>query len=122
VGVMSMAGTKTATMSPTDAFFAELARRGHEPRLARVHGSVRFDLETSHGTERWLVCLVLGDITVSHRRAKADAILRTEKSLFDGFVTGRANPFAATLRGLVGLEGDPELFVLFRRLLWDRRP
>ena len=44
-------------------------------------------------------------------------MIRTSKDLFEGMVTGRVNAMAAALRGVVSLEGDPTLLVLFQRAL-----
>jgi putative sterol carrier protein len=102
--------------SSTEEFFDELVRRGHEPRLEKVSGTVRFDLENGNGVERWLVTVDKGDIAVSRKNGKADAVLRTDKALFDRILTGEVNAMAATLRGLLTIEGDRELLVLIQRL------
>jgi glycogen debranching enzyme len=44
-------------------------------------------------------------------------VIRTSKDLFEGMVTGRVNAMAGALRGVVSLEGDPTLLVLFQRAL-----
>ena len=54
---------------------------------------------------------------VSHRNAKADGVIRTSRALFEGMVTGTVNAMAAALRGVVSLEGDPTMLVLFQRRL-----
>jgi putative sterol carrier protein len=102
--------------SSTEEFFDELVRRGHEPRLEKVSGTVRFDLENGNGVERWLVTVDKGDISVSRKNGKADAVMRTDKALFDRILTGEVNAMAATLRGLLTIEGDRELLVLIQRL------
>jgi putative sterol carrier protein len=102
--------------SSTEEFFDELVRRGHEPRLEKVSGTVRFDLENGNGVERWRVTVDKGDIAVSRKNGKADAVLRTDKALFDRILTGEVNAMAATLRGLLTIEGDRELLVLIQRL------
>ena len=48
-------------------------------------------------------------------------MIRTSKDLFEGMVTGRVNAMAGALRGVVSLEGDPTLLVLFQRALPGRR-
>jgi putative sterol carrier protein len=53
---------------------------------------------------------------VSHRNAKADCVVRTESAVFDGIASGEVNPVAAVLRGAIGIEGNPELLMLLRRL------
>jgi putative sterol carrier protein len=101
----------------TADFFEQLSRRGHEPMLKKVKATMRFDLAQDDRTDRWLVTIDKGDIAVSRRNAKADCVLRAEKTLFDGLASGELNAMAALLRGDLGLEGDPQLIVLFQRLL-----
>jgi putative sterol carrier protein len=108
------------TADATNEFFDELGRRGHEPRLRRASGTLRFDLVDGTRTERWLVAMDKGDVAVSRKNAKADAVVRTDKQRFDGIVRGDVNPMTATLRSEMQAEGDSELFVLFQRLFPGR--
>lgn len=103
-------------MDRAETFFAELPERGHEPLLFRMIGSVRFDLDTEERTDRWLVTLAKGTISVAPRNGEADAVIHTDRRLFNRFLTGEANPMASMLRGLMRVEGDPRLGVLGRRL------
>jgi putative sterol carrier protein len=105
------------TMSdPTAEFFGELARRGHEPLLRNTAGAIRFDLLDGKQTIRWHVTIDKGDVTISRKNARADAIINVDKSLFDRFARGEANVTAAVLRGEIALEGDLELAVMFQRI------
>ena len=63
-----------------------------------------------------------GDVTVSQEDTRADAVVRLDRSLFDGIVTGRANAMAAALRGVVAPEGDLGLVISFQRLFPGRPP
>ena len=101
----------------TAEFFAQLAGRGREPLVQDASGTVRIELVQGKRTDRWLVSLDHGEISVSRRNAAADGVVRTTKELFDRLATGRANAFAATLRGEVDGEGDLGLILLFQRLL-----
>jgi putative sterol carrier protein len=101
----------------TSEFFDGLAQRGHNPMLEKVSGTMRFDLRNRGRTDRWLVTIDKGDLTVSRRNAKADCVLRAERQLFDRLASGEANAMAALLRGAIAVEGDPQLIVLFQRLL-----
>ncbi|HET7855911.1 MAG TPA: SCP2 sterol-binding domain-containing protein [Gaiellaceae bacterium] len=101
----------------TTEFFEGLARRRHEPLLEGASGTLRLDLVNGDKTERWLVAVDKGDVTVSHRNTRADCTLRTPKSLFERMATGEVNATAAFLRGELAAEGDWELLVLFQRLL-----
>jgi hypothetical protein len=44
-----------------------------------------------------------------------------DAKLFGDLAAGKANPLAALLRGVLTFNGDPELLVLFRRALAERR-
>jgi putative sterol carrier protein len=100
----------------TAEFFQELGRRGHEPLLEKATGSIRFDLVNGTRTERWLVTLDKGDVSVSHKNAAADCVVRADRALFDAMAAGEANGMAAYLRGEMTSEGDPAFLVLFQRV------
>jgi predicted lipid carrier protein YhbT len=106
----------------TAAFFEELAQRGYEPRAATMRGSVRFDLRSGRRTERWLLSVDRGAITVSRRNAAADAVVRADETLFEGLVRGEVNAMAALLRGALTIEGDGGLLLVFQRLLGPAAP
>lgn len=100
----------------TTEFFSELEARGHEPLLEKASGTLRFDLKSDKRTTRWLVAIDDGAVAVSHKNAKADCVVRTDQALFDGIASGEENALAAVLRGAMGVDGDRELFVRFRRV------
>jgi putative sterol carrier protein len=100
----------------TAQFFEELGRRGHEPLLEHATGTIRFELAQGKRTERWLVSVRKGDITVSHENGEADVVVTADEALFDSLVSGKQNAMAALLRGAVGVEGRVQLLVLFQRL------
>jgi putative sterol carrier protein len=101
---------------PTATFFEELAKQGHVPLMSSTSGTLRFELRDGRRNEIWYVTIKKGNIGVSHANDDADAIIRTDKALFDRMVTGRANTMAAVLRGLVETEGDLGLVMSFERL------
>ena len=101
---------------PIEDFFERLTRSVPD-RLRRADGSLRIDLTSGTTIERWFVTMHGGDVSVSHRNAKADSVIRTSKDQFEGMITGRVNAMSAALRGVVSLEGDPTLLVLFQRAL-----
>ena len=104
-------------MTATSGFFRELGDRGHVPSLAKTTGTMRFDLSDGGRTERWLLTLDKGYVSVSRKNLSADCVVRTERTLFDEMVSGKVNGMAAYLRGELAFEGDPELLVLFQRIL-----
>jgi putative sterol carrier protein len=100
----------------TTAFFHELAERGHEPGLAKATGTLRFDLRDGGArAERWLITINKGDVAVSHKNAKADCVVRADRTLFDRIASGQANALAAFLRGAVEIDGDRGLLLAFQR-------
>ena len=111
------ATTEETTMNdPTREFFYELDKRGHEPMLRKATGRIRFDLTDGTGTAHWLIAVKKGDVSVSRGDGAADCIVRTDRPLFEAIVRGERNAMAAILRGEIGVEGDPELLVLFQRV------
>ena len=100
----------------TSEFFEGIARRGHDPSLEKATGTMRFDI-TDHGkTTHWNVRIAKGDLSVSRQDGEADCVIRADKEMFERIVSGELNPVAAMLRGNMGIEGDPQLVVLFRRI------
>ena len=102
---------------PIEEFFERLTHGVPDRLLRRADGSLRIDLTSGTTTERWFVTMHGGDVSVSHRNAKADSVIRTSKDQFEGMITGTVNAMSAALRGVVSLEGDPTLLVLFQRAL-----
>jgi putative sterol carrier protein len=114
----SRARTKgdAARMDATTEFFESLAERGNQPLVQSASGTIRFDLVKGRTVEHWHVAIKKGDVSVSHKETKADAVVRLERGLFDRIVTGRENAMAATLRGVLVPEGDLGLVMLFQRM------
>jgi putative sterol carrier protein len=101
--------------SDTTTFFDELAQRGYEPLLAKASGTARFDIRNGK-SERWLVTVDKGRVSVSRRNARADTVVRSDRRTFDRLASGRENVLAAVLRGQVAIEGDSRLLVRLQRL------
>jgi putative sterol carrier protein len=108
--------TRKRKSDATEEFFETLAVRGHEPLLQSASGTVRFDLVDGGGSEHWCVAIQKGDVSVSRKRVKADAVVRLDRDLFERIVTGRENAMAAALRGVLVPEGDLGLVMSFQRL------
>jgi hypothetical protein len=116
MGTSALRAREGNVNEPIEEFFERLSRGGPD-RLGRADGSLRIDLTSGTTTERWFITMHGGDVSVSHRNAKADSVIRTSKDQFEGMITGRVNAMSAALRGVVSLEGDPSLLVLFQRAL-----
>jgi putative sterol carrier protein len=98
-------------------FFDELERQGHVPLMENVSGTIRFEVVDGKRSARWFVNIKKGDVSVSRQGSAADCLVRSDKRVAEGILAGEVNPFAALLRGEIHVEGDPELMVLFQRLL-----
>ena len=105
----------------TSEFFDGLARRGHDQSLEKASGTLRFDLSDKGETGRWKVTIAKGDLSVSRENGEVDCVIRADKQVFESIVAGETNPVAAMLRGTIGVQGDPALAVLFRRLVTEVR-
>jgi hypothetical protein len=111
-------------MDAVEQFFAEVKGREHEPTLRRISGTIRYELtngngkgsSNGNGADTWMISIDKGDLSVAHRTGKADTVVRADRRLFERIVTGRATAMASMLRGLVFIDGDPELAVLSSRL------
>jgi putative sterol carrier protein len=110
------AASRGTDAGPTESFFRELDERGRDPLLHGARGTVRFDLVDGGSVRRWYVAIDRGAVSVSHRAAKADAVVRLDRALFDRLATGRSNATAAVLRGSIVAEGDLGLLLSFQRL------
>jgi SCP-2 sterol transfer family len=102
--------------NPTQRFFEDVARRGHEPMLERLSATVRWDLITGDRVEHRVITIDHGDLTVTVGHEPADCVIILERAVCDDVVTGRTSWLAAILRGAVAVEGNPELLILTQRL------
>jgi putative sterol carrier protein len=100
-----------------EEFFQELDDKGHQPLLAKVKGTVRFDLENGSGpTDHWLVAVDHGDFTITQQNTAADCMIQAERELFERLITGEENAIAATLRGALVCLGNVELLFAIQRI------
>jgi putative sterol carrier protein len=100
----------------TEMFFERLARSEHEPLLAKASGTARFDLRSGKRTAYWAIALKRGDVAVSRKKVAADCVVHMDRALFEQMARGEANAMAALERGLIVVEGNPELLVMLQRL------
>jgi len=108
------------TEDAATAFFQDLGSRGYDPLLRSVTANVRFDLVSGKTTERWLLTIKKGNLSVSHRNVRADAVIQLGRDLFERVASGETTLLPAMLRGEVVLEGDYKLMIIIRRLLRTR--
>ncbi|SCL25346.1 SCP-2 sterol transfer family protein [Micromonospora rhizosphaerae] len=102
---------------PTAEFFARLGRRGHEPLLEEVTGTIRFDLAHEHGIDRWFLEISQGDLRVSREEREVDCVIRTSRDLFDRLAKGQEDQYAAWVRNEIRAEGEARLAYLLQRVL-----
>jgi hypothetical protein len=102
--------------SPTEQFFDELNRLGHESLLQKVSGTVRFDLTDGDKIDHWFVRIDNGDIKVSREGGDADAVFETSRALFDRLASGSENAQMAYWRGEIASRGADILSILITRL------
>jgi putative sterol carrier protein len=100
----------------TTEFFEKLARRGHEPLLKKVTGTMRFDLAEGTRTDHYVVAVKHGAVALSEQNVEADCVVRADRSLFDGIASGEENLMAAMLRGALTFQGNAHLLLAFQRL------
>jgi putative sterol carrier protein len=110
---MYMAG---ATSDVVTQFFGAIERQGHVPTLKRCTGTVRFDVADGPRVDHWRLEIAKGDITVLRSDEPADAVVRADRAVVAGMLRGDVNPVAATLRGVVVVEGDWDLVLLCQRI------
>jgi putative sterol carrier protein len=102
---------------PIRKFFDELVDQGHQPLLAKVQGTVRFDLMDGDGaTDHWLVAVDHGDFTITHGAGNADCTMRCERTIFERLIHGEENALATMLRGALVCAGNVELLFAIQRI------
>ncbi len=110
---------ETRATAPRDdaveAFFAEMSTRGSIPLLRDVKGTIRFDVSSDTGVKRWAVTLQKGEVAVSNRNVKADAVVAVDRTLFNEIAEGRKNAMAAVIRGAMVITGDMRMVLAFQR-------
>jgi putative sterol carrier protein len=97
-------------------FLRGLGRRGHESRWAKVSGRARLELRDGERTDRWMIAIDHGAVTVAHAGGQADCTIRAERELFDRLCRGEANALSAMLRGELVCTGDVELLYAIQRV------
>ena len=97
-------------------FFDRINEAGFDPRLGRVKGTLRLDVDDGSRVDHWLVSIDRGRIAVSHQDAPADCVVRLDPVALEGVVDGAINPTAAMLRGQISVQGDIDLLLYFQRL------
>jgi predicted lipid carrier protein YhbT len=97
------------------SFFTDIAKRGYEPLLHSVSGSIRWDMEE----DSWYVIMTNGKLQVSKNRQDADTICKVNKEDFEHMVLGTQNPLTLFLQMKMQCQGTLGLLYMFQRLFPD---
>jgi predicted lipid carrier protein YhbT len=100
----------------TQAFFERLAKRGYEPLLHSVSGTIRCDIED---VGSWFVVVNNGALSVSKDTAGADCEIACSKEDFERMVVGKQNPTTLFMQGKMLVTGNIVLAQMFQRLFPD---
>lgn len=101
----------------TVEFFDGLTRRGRDARVAKVDGTLGFDLVGDGYQKHWFVEVRRGYIAVSREPRQVECVLHSPLALFNKIIAGEDNAIAALLRGAVTADGDLRLLFQFQRLM-----
>jgi putative sterol carrier protein len=107
----------TSTVKRVEAFFEQLANRGHVSLLEHVSGTVEFDIE---GAERRWMTIDRGDLVVNRNPVPPDCVLICDPRAFIRIISGEQNLVAAAMRGSVRVAGDLALGLSIQRAVSDR--
>lgn len=112
------AGSAPAEADPISQFFEELARPGHLATFESESATIRLDVPGGDARlERWFITVHDGDVSVTHNRGPADAVVTIARPAAVQLVTGRLNAQAAMLRGLLTCEGSMAACMMLQRCL-----
>ena len=100
----------------TQAFFERLAKRGYEPLIHNISGTIRCDIEDAGS---WFVFVNKGSLTVSRDTAVADCVITCSKEDFERMVVGKQNPTTLFMQGKMQITGNIGLAQMFQRLFPD---
>ncbi len=100
----------------TQAFFERLAKRGYEPLLHSVSGTIRCDIEDIGS---WFVAVNKGALSVSKDTVEADCAFTCSREDFERMVIGKQNPTTLFLQGKMKVTGNISLAQMFQRIFPD---
>ena len=100
----------------TQAFFERLAKRGYEPLLHSISGTIQSDID---GAGSWFVDVNNGSMKVSRETSGADCVIACSREDFERMVVGKQNPTTLFMQGRMKITGNVVLAQMFQRLLPD---
>ncbi len=111
-----MSTLATSTVERIEAFFDQLASRGHVTLLGHVSGTIEFDIE---GADRRWMTINRGDLVVSRSSVRPDCVLTCDSDTFVRIISGEQNLVAAAIRGSVRVAGNLALGLSIQRAVSD---
>lgn len=104
--------------SPTEEFFHGLHQRRIAALPPDVSGTLRFDLATEAGVDRWFVTFDEQNVWAAREGERdADCVVSADRAAFDRMIAGETQPAAAVLRNEISSRGRLPLFIHFLRLV-----
>lgn len=101
-----------------DQFFTGLEESARGRLPANRTGVVRFDFVGDQGrTTTWFVSFGNARVIVDQVGREADCVVEMHPETFERLLAGTEHTVSVLFRGVVSVEGDLSLFLLFRRLL-----
>jgi SCP-2 sterol transfer family len=98
-------------------FFDRIGRLTHTPWLAKIDGSIRFDVTERQDIRHWLLTMREGFVAVSREYGPADAVVQTDSDTLDRLLTGRLRLLPAWLRNEIVIEGRLMFVLVLERLV-----
>ncbi|RLK12131.1 SCP-2 sterol transfer family protein [Micromonospora sp. M71_S20] len=103
-------------MTATSAFFEQLADVGHDPRLCKVRGTVRFDIREGDRMEQWLLDIDHGRLRVTQSDGPAETVITVTADVAEAMSRGEMNGLAGIARGEIMVDGNLALAMRIGRL------
>jgi len=100
----------------TQVFFDRLAKRGYEPLLHSISGTIQCDIK---GAGSWFVVVNNGSLSVSRDTVEANCMFACSQEDFERMVVGKQNPTTLFMQGKMQITGDIVLAQMFQRLFPD---
>jgi len=100
----------------TQVFFDRLAKRGYEPLLHSISGTIQCDIE---GAGSWFVVVNNRSLSVSRDTVEANCMFACSQEDFERMVLGKQNPTTLFMQGKMIITGDIVLAQMFQRLFPD---
>jgi putative sterol carrier protein len=113
--VTSRSRSAAPPADPINQFFADLTQPGHLATFESESATLRFEVPDGGRAERWYVTVDDGDVAVASQGSSADAVVKADRPVLEGIVSGRLNAQAALLRGLVTCKGSMAALLMFQR-------